>query len=72
MAGTGNETGTKTGAYLKVGDEFGTRYRVIRLLGMGGMGAVYQAWDHELNLAVALKVIRPDRESQSTERKFKG
>ena len=35
------------------------------------MGAVYQAWDHELNLAVALKVIRPDRESQSTERKFK-
>ena len=67
----GNETGTRTGTHLRVGDEFGTRYRVIRLLGMGGMGAVYQAWDHELNLAVALKVIRPDRESQSTERKFK-
>ena len=58
-------------AQLTVGDKFGTRYRVIRLLGMGGMGAVYQAWDHELNLPVALKVIRPDRENQSTERKFK-
>ena len=27
--------------------------------------------DHELGLQVVLKIIRPDRESQSTERKFK-
>ena len=46
---------------LKVGQSFGPRYHIIKLLGAGGMGAVYQAWDAELNVAVALKVIRMDR-----------
>ena len=45
---------------LEVGQLFGTRYRIIRLLGIGGMGAVYQAWDSELEVALAFKVIRPD------------
>jgi tetratricopeptide (TPR) repeat protein len=67
----GSQTGTRSSTQLKVGDEFGTRYRITRFLGMGGMGAVYQAWDNELGLQVALKTIRPDRETQSTERKFK-
>jgi serine/threonine-protein kinase len=38
----------------------GNRYNIIRLLGIGGMGAVYQAWDSELEVALAFKVIRPD------------
>jgi serine/threonine protein kinase/tetratricopeptide (TPR) repeat protein len=45
---------------LSPGHHFGNRYRIIRTLGAGGMGAVYQAWDDELQIAVALKVIRPD------------
>jgi len=40
---------------LQVGEVLQNRYRVISLLGEGGMGAVYRAWDTRLNVAVALK-----------------
>jgi eukaryotic-like serine/threonine-protein kinase len=60
---------------LAVGQEFG-RYHIIKVLGVGGMGAVYQAWDGELGMAVALKVIRPEATSDPAvaaemERRFK-
>ena len=63
-------------APLAVGQNFGARYHIIRLLGVGGMGAVYQAWDQELEVAVAVKVIRPDVTAdpvvaQDLERRFK-
>jgi tetratricopeptide (TPR) repeat protein/tRNA A-37 threonylcarbamoyl transferase component Bud32 len=61
---------------LAVGQAFGTRYLVIKLLGIGGMGAVYQVWDAELGQAVALKLIRPETTSdpaaaREMERRFK-
>jgi eukaryotic-like serine/threonine-protein kinase len=36
------------------------RYEIVKILGQGGMGAVYKATDRELNRSVAIKVIRPD------------
>jgi eukaryotic-like serine/threonine-protein kinase len=61
---------------LAVGQAFGTRYLVIKLLGIGGMGAVYQVWDAELGQAVALKLIRRAETSdpaaaREMERRFK-
>lgn len=61
---------------LTVGQTFGWRYDIIRPLGVGGMGAVYQAWDRELELTVALKVIHPaatttPEAARDLERRFK-
>ena len=73
-AGAARE-GAPSGGPLSVGQAFSPRYHVIKVLGVGGMGAVYQAWDAELGVAVALKVIRTDsrrhRVSSEAEKRFK-
>jgi len=59
-AGATGERGGVSRDPLKVGHGFGPRYHILKLLGAGGMGAVYQAWDAELSIPVAIKVIRHD------------
>ena len=67
--------GSRASGPLASGQAFGPRYHIIKLLGAGGMGAVYQAWDAELGVAVAVKVIRTDRRrgsaSADAEKRFK-
>ena len=45
---------------LAPGTKLGGRYEIHQLLGQGGMGAVYKAYDTELERMVGLKVIRPE------------
>jgi tetratricopeptide (TPR) repeat protein/TolB-like protein len=45
---------------LAPGARLAGRYRIGKLVGVGGMGLVYEAHDDELDLRVAVKVIRPE------------
>jgi eukaryotic-like serine/threonine-protein kinase len=62
-------------AMLLPGHRLAGRYTIIKLLGRGGMGAVFQAWDDELGVAVAIKTILPgpaaDPDAEERERRFK-
>ncbi len=45
-------------------------YEILDLLGSGGMGVVYRAWQCELNRPVAVKVIKPGMDSRQVIARF--
>ena len=58
------------GLELKAGQLIDLRYRVVCLLGRGGMGAVYLAVDVQTNHQIALKVMRIDPDSPDLAGRF--
>lgn len=53
----------------KPGEQFG-RYRIIRQVGMGGMGAVFEAEDFEQGRRLALKIMSHALDSRDTRARF--
>ncbi len=57
--GTG-ASGSGDSSQIRIGDVLAARYRILRHLGSGGMGEVFEAEDLELHARTALKTIRPE------------
>jgi tRNA A-37 threonylcarbamoyl transferase component Bud32 len=53
-------TGGSGGSGITVGALVDGKYRVDTIIGQGGMGAVFRAWDVRLERPVAIKVVRAD------------
>ncbi len=47
------------------------RFQILKFLGRGGMGEVYQAQDQRLNATIAIKAIRPETLSKVTVARLK-
>ncbi|WP_242691276.1 serine/threonine-protein kinase [Lysobacter enzymogenes] len=58
-------TGLYGGRGLAPGSLLAGRFRIEALLGLGGMGEVYRAFDTTLDIQVALKLLRPELAARS-------
>ncbi len=57
------------GISLMPGQTLSNRYEIKEILGAGGMGVVFRAWDRELQEAIAIKTLKPEvMDPQSIER----
>src|SRR5437867_6741739 len=66
---TGNYGSYSADAKLAEGAAMG-RYKIVRLIGEGGMGAVYEAEQDQPRRTVALKVIKPGMASPALLKRF--
>jgi eukaryotic-like serine/threonine-protein kinase len=57
----GGARGTSNGAADRIGQVLGEKYRLVRLIGEGGMGAVYEALHLVVKRRFAVKLLRPER-----------
>jgi tetratricopeptide (TPR) repeat protein len=62
-----SDPSSRQGLRLKPGEVIG-RYIIRRIVGAGGMGIVYAAYDPKLDRDIALKLLRPEHLSGSEER----
>jgi eukaryotic-like serine/threonine-protein kinase len=69
MVASAAEMALRAGASVPEGARCG-HYRLIRLIGRGGMGAVYEAEQNSPRRIVALKVIKPGLASEELARRF--
>ena len=63
MTKSNGDAGERNGAAgrsaFAQGDTVASRYRIVRLIGSGGTGEVYEALDTALGVSVALKALKP-------------
>ena len=59
------------GITLAPGQVLANRYEVKEVLGAGGMGVVFRAWDRELQEAVAIKTLKPEAMDATGVERFK-
>jgi len=64
LAGTEPTESTIRQGTLSVGQVLSDRFQIVRLIGYGGMGEVYEAKDLKLGGRVALKTIKPEIAAQ--------
>jgi len=63
LSSPGTYAGSGATGAIPTYQSFGNRYEILELLGEGGMGRVYKAWDRELEKVIALKTIRGEQAS---------